>query len=63
MSISNARMTLDRQLEIFALRNQARIYEDSAATHYDAAIADILRKHAGKLREQADKLEKEGQGP
>jgi hypothetical protein len=56
-------MTLDRQLEIFALRNQARIYEDSAETHYDAAIADILRKHAGKLREQADKLEKEGQGP
>jgi hypothetical protein len=56
-------MTLERQAEIVLLRNDARNYEELAATYHDSAIAEMLRRHAQHFREQADALEKEGQVP
>jgi hypothetical protein len=56
-------MTLERQAEIVLLRNDARTYEGLAATYHDSAIAELLRRHAQKFRDQADALEKEGQIP
>jgi hypothetical protein len=56
-------MTIDRQAEIALLRNDARTYEELAQAHHDSAIAELLRCHAQRFREQADKLEKEGHEP
>lgn len=52
-------MTVERQREIVALRNDARVYEDMAETYHDTAIAEMLRQQVKHFRKLADDLERE----